>query len=300
MNTAAGMDHVAVSTANPYLVLNLPFAKVDSSGWSSYALYAVDVSLHNTILWRHFHRYSDFALLHEQLADAAGSEYSRILPSLPPKVFSPLNPDVVRERQQKLVGFLRELLSICRNDFGEELLGETCRPVLDAWLVTDPIAPAGAYAPFRHQFPIVKGTAAISAPLSEHRLAGGLWLALVAAIRIQTRFRSWQKQLASGGGVGLALPPAVPTHAAADDAAAAPVPRSPRDLRPMSRSVAIDQSPCKPALIDRESHRAIAADPSQGNSLMLEQMRTMSGMGIPLLAQVSTPSHHSLSSMDVF
>jgi hypothetical protein len=284
--TTRMMETIPITCANPYLVVNIPFAKVDSSGWNSFCVFAVDASLHNSLLWRHFHRYSDFARLHAQLQEAAG-EYGRALPPLPPKVFSPLAPDVVRERQKLLPAFLRELLAICRNDYGEELLADICRPLVDEWLVTDPAAPADEYAPFRHQFPIVRGAADVAAPLEQHRQHGGLWLALVAAIRIQTQFRRW----CSAGGLRRrrrradAAVPVRRANAALVAVAAAPlVPRSPRDLRPVPRSVALDDSPAK---------RPLPATGGLASGLLLERMRTLSAQsGSPLVERMKALNQH--------
>jgi hypothetical protein len=62
------------------------------------------------------------------------------------------------------------------------------------------------------------------------------------------------------------------------------------------RSVAIDESPVKAALIDREGHRAIAAetDDGQGSGLLLQRMRTMSDMGLPLLDRFKVMKAHHM------
>ena len=267
------MESVPVTSTNPYMAVDVPFAKVDSSGWREFCVFAVDVSLHNSLLWRHFHRYSDFARLHEQLQEAAG-EYSRALPPLPPKVFSPLSPDVIRERQKLLPVYLRELLAICRNDFGEELLADACRPLVDEWLVSDPAAPPGAYTPFKNHFPIirVKGDAALHSPLEQHRQDGGLWLALVAAIRIQRQYRRWQSTLEVRN-----VPPA--RLATTVVSSSRLVARSPRDLRPVPHSVALDDSPARKHV----------------GGPLLERMRTLSAQnGSPLVERMKALKPHHL------
>lgn len=259
------MESVPVHCTNPFLAIDMPFAKVDSSGWREFCVFAVDISLHTSLLWRHFHRYSDFARLHEQLQEAAG-EYSRALPPLPPKVFSPLAPDVIHERQKLLPVYLRELLAICRNDYGEELLADACRPLIDEWLVSDPAAAPGSYAPFKHHFPIIrlKGDASVNSPLEKHRGDGGLWLAMVAAIHIQRQFRCWRGTFAVRK---------VPTQLAN-----APVLRS-KDLRPGSRFVTLD---------DRLARKQVGLP-------LLERMRTLSAQTeSPLVERMKALKPHHI------
>ena len=195
------------------------------------------------------------------------------MPLLPPKAFSPLAPDVIRERQKLLPVFLRELLAICRNDYGEELLADVCRPLVDEWLVSDPAAPPGAYAPFKHHFPIirVKGAASLYAPIEQHRQDGGLWLALVAAVRIQQQFRRWRHTVAERKD----LPPQPATRARLTTAAPSSrlVPRSPRDLRPVPRSVALDDSPARKPLLERM--RSLSA---QSGSPLVERMKALKSL----------------------
>ena len=84
----ANKVHVDISSADPFLVVNVPFARIVDPPELfafSFSEYAVDVSLHNTLLWRHHRRYSEFAKLYERLSAAVGEEYRRALPALPPK-----------------------------------------------------------------------------------------------------------------------------------------------------------------------------------------------------------------------
>ena len=239
----ANKVHVDISSADPFLVVNVPFARIVDPPELfafSFSEYAVDVSLHNTLLWRHHRRYSEFAKLYERLSAAVGEEYRRALPALPPKRSNALAVETVQERQHLLPAFLRELLAICRNDFGEDALAAVCRPLLDEWLFDG-----------QDTWPVVKASAPLSASLDVHRQNGGVWLAVVAARRIQA---AWHGRVARKR-----------TEAAANFAAAA----------------ALIVSPASSA---SASPAAAAAAPAE-QSLLLKRMKAAS-TGSPLLERM--------------